>query len=188
MKKLRQNLLLAVLCGLIGSSFTGYKAYGQNKKSQGALQPVQGLTVFDAKGQRIGTVLGFGSASGSFPTIAFRVEGRLVILNVEQHKIRGGEFTREVSSFYFESPNCTGPAFGSPGTPDATVAPIQVLDGTKLYVVDGPPTTIFVRSQGSTSSPSNPCVTIDPPFQTVGKPVRFLIDLADHFQPPFTLR
>jgi hypothetical protein len=188
MKQLREYMLLAALSVLLLHSFTSYKAYAQNKGKQDALQPVQGLTVFDGNGKRVGTVLGFAGGSGAFPSVAFRLDGRLIILNVERHRFTGSGFTGTFGSFYFESANCTGTPFvpGPAGSGD-TLAPGHILDGTFLLAPDGAARTIIVRSQGSTSLPTQ-CEIHATPFPSVASPWRFLIDLADEFQPPFTLR
>ena len=193
MKNLRENFLLAALSVLLGFSFTGYKAYAQNKDNQDALQPVQGLTVFDAKGKRVGNVLGFTLDTGGFwggaATVALRVGGELVILYVTPDGFTGSEhgFTKNMNPLYFESSGCTGAASMNPQTVNPALAPPHILHGTKLYAFDGPPRTVIVGSLGYSDIRDNPCQPVNP-HEILAQPLRFLIDLGTQFQPPFTMK
>jgi len=190
--KVQKSLTQAVLSLLLICSAAGHKADAQNKGNQNAIQPVQSLTVFDANGKRVGNVLGFyvensSAFRGGDATVALRVGGELVILYVKPDRFTGKEhgFTQESTSLYFASSNCTGPAYTVTHivTPFPTLVGPHVLHGTKLYALDGPPKSIILGSIGSISS-------CDPvPFvETIKQPLRFLTDLADQFQPPFTLK
>lgn len=191
MKEVRKTLTQAVLSILLICSVAAHKAYPQNRGKQDAIQPVQPLTVFDGNGKRVGNVLGFfvenlSTVRGGDATVALRAGGELVILYVKPNRFTGKEhgFTQESTSLYFESSNCTGQAYTStPGLtpPPALVGP-HVLHGTKLYALDGPPKSIVLGSIGSISS----CDPVS--AETVKQPLRFLTDLVDQFQPPFTLR
>ena len=180
----RRRFLMGILLIFLGYNLAATEAYAKEKNSP---QPVQSLAVFDAQGKRVGNVLGF---VGVIAKVAYRIDGELVILNVGRQGFTGdgGGFLQNFGSFYFESVNCTGTPFDTSGggAPSILMAPAHLLDGTKLYSYGGPPKTIIVRSQGSTSSPSW-CQPLSS-FQQVASPMRLLIDLADHFQPPFTLR
>ena len=150
------------------------------------LQPVQGLTVFDAKGKRVGTVIGFGNTT-ELPTVAFRVHGRLVILKVDRDRFTNSRFA-VTNSIFFESGNCTGTAFASmePLSDTFTLAPIHILNGMGVYAFNGPRRTVVVGSQKSSDSP-NQCMALSS-YEDFLVPLRLLIDLGTQFQPPFTLR
>lgn len=184
MNELRKYVILAIVSVLFLLSFASHKTYAEDKDRP---QPVQGLTVFDANGKRVGSVLGFGGTS-ELPTVAFRVDGRLVILNVGRNRFEQSGFTGDFTtgSFLYESANCVGAPFFVLLPPD-TSSPFHILNGTKLYALAGAPKTIIVSSEGITTFTNSSCSPVSP-FQAVARPLRLLIDLADHFQPPFTLR
>jgi len=188
MEKLRKNFLLIAISILLSYCFTSYTVHAQNRGNQDALQPVQGLSIFDAKGKRVGTVLGSTGYNGIPPSVAFRLDGRLIILEVERHRFTGNGFTRTFSSFYFESDNCTGTPFVSgPAESGDTLAPHHILDGNVLLAPDGATRNIIVKSQGSTNLP-NQCEIHATPFPSLASPWRFLVDLSTQFQPPFTMK
>ena len=179
-KKLRKRFLLSSLCALLlGCSLAGYKAYGNDKDP---IQPAQNLTIFDSKGKKVGNFLGFSSGAA---IVAFRVNAELVVLYIHTFGYADGGFLMRNSDLYFESSNCTGTPFNSSGGL-VGLAPFHILDGTKVYSLDGPLKTIIPKSRGSTSYPDT-CQPVDP-GPTNATPLRFLIDLGTQFQPPFTLK
>ena len=184
MKNLRKGLLLISIFLLLGCSFVVYKAYAEDKANKGRLLPANDLTVFDGTGKRVGTVLGFW---GTNATIAFRLDGEMVIIGVNRERFDfvNGYTSRDLE-FYFESSNCTGTPFTTwTGGTTTQLAPIHVIDGTNLYGLDSL-TSIIVKSRGSIINPSI-CTPLNS-FQTNSFPLRFLIDLNTQFQPPFTVR
>ena len=77
MKKLQRIILLFVASIVLGSSLMSYTAYAQGLQG---LQPVQGLTVFDTKGNRVGNVLSTDSPIGApAAVVAFNFDSRLII-------------------------------------------------------------------------------------------------------------
>jgi len=189
----RRFLVGTILCMLFGWSFGGHKVYAQNRDNQNRLQPVQGLAVFDANGKRVGNVQGLyvesrGGTWGGAATVAFRFDGELVILYVGADGFTGEErgFTQNGSPLAFESANCTGTALISPPSillP--SLAPRHILQGTKLYRFEGSPKNAVLSSAMELPGPH--CISFNPQ-EAIAQPLRFLTDLADHFQPPFTLR
>ncbi|OFV90947.1 MAG: hypothetical protein A3H28_03510 [Acidobacteria bacterium RIFCSPLOWO2_02_FULL_61_28] len=195
MMRQRKSLLLAALTFFLGCSFLSPGGKAEEK----TIQPVQNLTIFDGGGKRVGTVLGFnfestgglqGFVQGGDATVAMRIAGELVILYVRLDRFIGKEqgFTLDYTNatLRFESSNCAGtpyiPAPNVPPTPP--LAPLHVLNGTRLYALGGPPRSIVLRSieQNSSCSPVNPVESVQE------QPLRFLIDLSTQFQPPFTMR
>jgi len=177
-----KDFRVIVLSLLLGLGLAHQNGFAGEKSTT---QPVQSLSVFDSNGKRVGSVLGF-AGSNELPTVGLRVDGRLIVLKVERDKFSQSGFTAEYSTLYFESSNCTGTPF-IPGTAAPLPAPFNILDGTKLYAFEGPQRDLIIRSTGSTSLPNIPCEPVNsvPGFM---QPLRFLTDLAEHFQPPFTLR
>ena len=186
-KVLRTRSLLAVLSLLLGCGLTAYRANSEEKLTKDGLQPVQGLAVFDAKGKKVGNVLGI---QGPDATIAFRANGELVVANVDFFGFtsHNGGFTHvlepNANVFFFESSSCVDTPFIPLGFGGTSLAPLHILDGTKLYTSGGPQTNMIVRAQGSGGS----CVPAVNPWQSPATPLRLLIDLGTQFQPPFTLR
>ena len=179
----KRNILLVVLVSLLFEiSFAA-----QHTDARENVQPVENLSVVDGRGRRVGNVLGFRE---QIAKIALRIDGELAILNVSPQGFTGdgGGFLFNSGPFYFESTNCTGTPFDQSGggEPPLALAPVHLLDGTKLYSRAGSPRSIIVRSWGSTSS-SGWCQPLNS-FQQMASPWRFLIDLSTQFQPPFTLR
>ena len=184
----KQNSTVLFVRGVILLGSLTMAMIASAESPQQGLQPVQNRTVIDGIGKRVGMLLGW-AGSTAVPTVAFKFRGRLVFLGIEPHKLSGGFLTAEYTNLMFESANCTGTAFVPFGTVNMSLAARNLLDGTKLYAYDfaGPAQNIIVRSSGSTSDPSNPCQSVAS-SQANGLPLRFLVDLADEFQPPFTLR
>lgn len=174
---MKRSRFAALVLALLSLGFAIGKAYGQN-----GVQPVERLTVVDANGKRIGAVVGFDT----YPVVAFRFEKRLVILRVDWNQFLGqGTLTVEQRQFAFESSNCTGTPF-TVGAFGPRLAPIHLLDLHKVLAQDGPPRTIVVRSQGSTSTDA--CEPVNAVNVTGATPWRLLIDLNTHFQMPLALQ
>jgi hypothetical protein len=144
---------------------------------------VQSLTVLDGNAKRVGNVLGFGPAAG-VATVSFRVNGELVVISVNHDGFTiNSSFTNGPGSLIFESTNCMGTAFAVFGPPGPSLAPLHLLSGTLLYAWDGPQTTIIEKSQLD-----NGICQTEGPGQTVGTPLRLVIDLSTQFKPPFTMK
>lgn len=76
-KMLRSSVLLAVLAVVLGCCIPSQNTYAKNDNN--SIQPVQSLTVFDGRGKKVGSVLGF---LGANPIVALRVGGELAILSL----------------------------------------------------------------------------------------------------------
>ena len=91
----------------------------------------------------------------------------------------------------FESSNCTGTGFITPGWASTAhsngFVPIHFLEGKKLYGLGGAPKAVVIGSQETYVAPNYTCVSFSP-YQVTLQPLRFLIDLSTQFQPPFTMR
>ena len=183
-QKSKQGFCVAVFLAVIGCSFARQQVRAEEKDIN-PLQTIQTLTVFDANGKRVGNVI---TLFGTYASVAFRIRGEIVVLGVSSVQFEGTNGLAERnSSLTFESANCTGMPFYPRSNPfPPGLAPFHILDGSKLYTVDGPPRTAIIRSTGSTSFPGV-CGPIGS-FQATQLPLRFLIDLATQFQPPFTLK
>jgi len=175
--------VLAVAVVLIGYGFLRLESQGPN-----GVQPVDRLTVVDAKGKRVGGVLGFKDSG--LPMIALRIERRLVILGVSNIRFEETRFTLRFNEFRFESANCTGTPYlaGYGGFFDDDMAPQYVLHYTKLFAPDGDRRRVVIRSQGPAANVPGTSCRPDTGEWPDALPLRFVIDLANEFQPPFTLQ
>ena len=188
MKTSQKNLLLTLIVLLLTSGLV----WGGEAKDK--VKPVDGFTILDSRGRKVGSVLGFwpiaqDHAWGGPATVGLLIEGELVVLYVNPDGFTGlfGGFTRNLG-VTFESSNCNGPAFTSPLVIDKALAPPHVLVGTRLYSFDGSPKNTVIASHEHFNGMTYICETFSQPESPQMQPLRFLIDLADHFQPPFTLR
>lgn len=171
--------VVAVAVVLLGYGFLRLESQGPD-----GVQPVDRLTVVDAKGKRVGNALGF---DGSLPSIAFRIERSLVLLTVNYNRFEGNRFTLRTSDLLFESTNCTGtPYLAGEGAYEPDL-PHHVLLFTKLFAPDGDRRRVVIRSQGIPNGSGGTCrpYVLEYP---AALPLRFVIDLANEFQPPFTLQ
>lgn len=179
MKHLRRNLLLLVASIALGSSSMNYGAYAQ----QTTLQPIENLGVFDSRGTRVGNVIGF---VGDYPSVSVNIAGKLVILQVRGTKFFGAGLQLGSGNLglVFESTTCSGTPFVSGEFVEELVSPITIVNNKKLYSVDGSSRTILAASALNDDDPN--CIQIGPE-QMTATPLRFLLDLATRFQPPFKL-
>ena len=202
MKKWRRSILLLVALLALGSSLMKPEAYAQNNDSQGSVQPVQGLAIFDATSRRIGNVIAVSTPTVGgepLPIIALRVDTSLFTLAVSTATSDAGpQFfgashvlgTDSLQGVYFESANCSGTPFAPVDLLDLrspTLVPQNLVSHNRLYLLDGTERTILARSVLG-DDPSNSCAELDPAQELTATPIRFLIDLGARFQPPFTLR
>ena len=181
--------MLAVLALAFLLNFSSQRAIAQDRGDKDTLQPVQGLTVFDANSKRVGAVLGFTGSNGNDTVVAFRFRGELIIIAIDGNGLRfaPSPFGWGANPFFFESSNCMGTPFELASSTRPTLAPSIFLMGSNLYTPDGPPRNIIARSRKSMNFPDNPCFPVNS-LATTGIPWRFLIDLGTQFQPPFTMR
>ena len=177
-KQFGKNTLLAALTLLLICGLASHRAYAADDKDKDSIQPVQSLTVFDVNGKKVGGVL---DATVTIATVAFRVNGELVILDLT-HDHFGG--TSQGPSLLFESTNCMGTAFVISGPPGPSLAPLHILSGTLLYDYTATSTTITAKSQLDGSN----CQAISPYQPPPVLPLRLLIDLSTQFTPPFIMK
>jgi len=173
----------------IGTAFL-LTAYAQRLRSP------QQLAVYDADGKKVGVVTGAEHVYGAFlPAVPFKVDQVPLFLQV----FRDGFVGQSVVAW--ESTDCSGTPFltvGAPGDfrPPSALPLVGVgLPGNTVYVEDGPPRTINVRSystfplQGPPPWPPHRCVLPGiTPWTRVSVPARPLIDMNTEFRPPFTVR
>ena len=169
----KDRLALFVFALLFASSIT---------RAEQPPQPVEKLTVWDSNGKMVGVAL------DSLPSVALRVEGRLLILAVTSQAL--------VSSFsgigtvdqplYFTSTDCRGAAYFDPTeTPGGTtigLVPLSILSGSEVYVPDGSPLSLLYESFLFFGNCTTQEATI------TATPLRLLIDLSNFFTPPFSIK
>lgn len=154
------------------------------------VHPTQQLSVYDADGKKVGVVSGGNYTYGQFvPLVPFKVDDIPFLLMV----FRDGFLLS--GTVGYESTNCSGPpmVFSYNSSPSSLPQSAVGLPGTTIYVENGPPRTITVRSYLTPpvgwldgSQPPSSCVPYLAP--RLGYPARALIDLNTQFKPPLTVR
>lgn len=156
--------------------------------------PTQQLTVYDADNRKVGVVSGGNYTYGQFvPLVPFKVDNIPFLLEVFRDGIRLN------GTVVYESTNCSGPplVFSYNSSPSSLPQSAVGLPGTTIYVENGPPRTITVRSYSTAPvgwldykpQPPSSCVpTLPELFPGVAYPGRALIDLNTQFRPPFIVR
>ena len=158
--------------------------------------PDEKLTVVDSNGKLVGNVLGFGVCAGVFgtpgavPIVSFRVEGIRIVLSVGAENFYTETLGHCFNTLWFTSTDCSEPAYvnhieeGFEEGGVAPVVPLNFLLGTKVLVPYGQPTNVNLRSK--LLDPET-CESF-PEEELSVTPLRALIDLSNHFTPPFSLK
>ncbi len=145
--------------------------------SSQTIQPVEQLMVVDGNGKRVGLVLGVGSTV----IVGFKVDRIPIVLAVYRTFFQG-------HAVYWESTDCSGtPLLPSGGVGLFPPAGVSFPGNTVFVPVpNGEERTATVRSRADTRE----CSSIDFPFpfQIKVVPARALLNLDNHFTPPFSLR
>ncbi len=157
---------------------------------------VKNLRVFDARGKRVGEVMAAGVTSLASVMVPLRAQGYVFALEVFPDRFSSFGLIGTQNEFvFFEKENCLGNPFlsvpfGSFMLPVVAVAP----PGSTVYLADpeGVPRTVPVKSRLSASTATNPggiCENLGGGF-FVGRGVLALplVDLDEHFTPPFRVR
>jgi len=147
-----------------------------------SLKTVQGASVWDAKGKKVGNIVGFSSIPTD-PVVAFNSNGMIFFFGVRRDRFISVPPSSE-GSVNFESNDCTETGFTSISIPEEAILPVYYLAGSKLYIPDGPERDLTVNSVWD---PNTGCTQIGPsPYNAV--PLRLVIDFGPQFQPPFSVR
>ena len=142
------------------------------------VEPVKSLAVYDANGRLVGEVF---DAELPNPVVVINVDGIPVALTVSKSAL-GPAGNTSLGSLYFESADCTGPAFTDTRGTDELFQPVVQQD-TRLYSLAESEQATNIRSFLHSDGV---CELFA--FDGAMTPVAQLVDLATQFQPPFELR
>lgn len=153
------------------------------------IQSVSGLTVIDANGKRVGSVIGSFKAPDAIGTdaVALQVDGHIFRLNFTRTTIKAPTIVR----LFFESSNCTGTPYvetsGDGVNLDALI-PESVIEppGQTVYVADttDTPTVRMLGSQFGLTA--DDCIPTPSSLRLTVVRALPLLDLATNpFVPPF---
>jgi hypothetical protein len=180
------TLLTAAILLCSGYS-SGHAQTGLHLKGQ--------VSVFDTNGKKVGKVIGFLSDRFAehvppfFPVVAFTIGDRLQVLGVTRDGFVSSGLTHPGElGHYFQSNDCSGTLFLSHAAvsqypPD--LFSFGYLFANKLYVPDGPPRPVFMKSILDVTCGSRESSPIE---ISDAVPTRVLVDLGAKFTPPFTVR
>ena len=147
------------------------------------IQPPGGLTVVDANGRRVGSVIAPDTVGTD--EVALQVDGHIFRLNFTRTTIQAPV----TLNIYFESPDCTGTPYLSANDINFdSLIPESVIDppGQTIYVADltDTPTQRWMRSQLGVTTACVQSPTVG--FQSTAVRAVPLLDLATTpFTPPF---
>jgi hypothetical protein len=179
-------------------TFAAYlHAQGNGNKTVPPVQPVSQLSVYDAKGIKVGGVVGFGSGGAANTALTINtatVINRLVVLTAHPGPntifntvpLSGsgvGTFDVELD---FSTPNCTGIpyAHGLILSGMSALTPITLVNSGKLYAPDGPlQETVSYLSNMDLYGQCHSANSMD-----FGQPVKLFFDLNTQFGAPFFMR
>ena len=142
------------------------------------------IVVVDSLGKTVGGVASLQGPAGA--VVGLEVDGQLVVLQVTHDRFIGNADT----AILYESSDCSGSAYVSPGPISfgpSLAAVVIGPPGATAYVgnPNGPLVPISWRSwQNLNSEECNPQV---PAAHEQALPVTPLVDLSEHFTPPFSL-
>ena len=159
------------------------------------------LAVYDAYGKRVGVVSGArgafgGTGSGFKPIVSFKFQDVPFMLMVYRDGFQATE------GVVWESTDCSGQPFIRPGiqpgypfSPSSLPVVAVGIPGSTVYVENGPARSITVRSfstsriqlDGRFPEPSRCYSDGFTPYSVMAVPARPLVDMNDHFTPPFTV-
>jgi hypothetical protein len=166
------NLIIGAVVLVIAGSL----AYGLSAGPQ----PVEKLIVVDSRGKVVGNVVGT-QFLGFNTAVAFRLEGRLFVLNVQRNGLLG------FGTLSFESSNCTGTPYGvdlPAQFANNYLGTLYTISGGKAYEPSGPVVSnLIVNSYLDSDGVCQPQTS-----QDNFSPLRFVADLNRFFTPPFTLK
>jgi hypothetical protein len=148
-----------------------------------ALRSQQHLTVLDSTGKRIGRVVGNGNLVGT-PLVALTADDRLLVLGADSTRFYGSD-----AVLLFESNDCSSPPFMEADR--GGLLPRTVVWTNRVFVPVG--------NEAARLLTMNSVVFVEPdtavcqdrsaePQELVATPAREVVDLAQHFTPPFHLR
>ncbi len=144
-----------------------------NGSSQ-TIQSGENLTVVDGNGKKVGPVVG---AFTRWVIVALRVERVPILVFVYRNRFAG-------DAVLFESSDCSGtPLLFSDDDPLPIWKTGVGGPGSTVYVPDGDARTVTVRSSSDVGGRCFSWVAT-----RLVRPARALINLDNHFTPPFTLR
>jgi hypothetical protein len=180
MKKRFTNILSLILSVLVLTTVVSQSGHAQG------LQLQQGLTVFDAKGNKVGSVLRLDAPFSA--SVAFTFEKRLIVAGVTRDHLglppSQSQFVQFGGALLFESVGCLGRPFSEFAlSTDPTLTPLNWFVGSRVYMPDGPAQTVSVKSQ---MFGNGGCISFD--TQRGATPLKFLVDLESYFQPPFAVK
>ena len=175
---------------VMGLAVTLFFLTSQPGHAQADLQVQTGLTVIDAKGKRVGNVLGFTPTRiiegiGSGPVVALKVNGVLLVLAVEPDRFIGQK------ELLFQSSDCSGTPYLDVYDPVVRLMPTTAVVGGIVYAQNGNPQTVFITScmSGLDPSPtSRTCRPVSFPSTMSVVPAVPVFDVSAHFTPPFSIR
>lgn len=173
-------------------------AFGQQRHpGQARVQPVQQMTVEDAGGKTIGRVIGAISVSNiesanslnlkMRTTVLLQVDGTVVPVMVGRDRFYGG------GGLVYESEDCLGTPFFSPGAPLPETDAPSLLPQTAI----GPPgQTIYMAVPGAAQRAISKRSVLEFGLRCTNEtgdipnaiPTQPLVDLLTVFTPPFSLR
>jgi hypothetical protein len=139
------------------------------------------MTIVDHAGKRLGEVIGFGGVSQG-ALIALRVDEELLVLGADSNRLYG---TRSV--LVFESADCSGTPFMDD---IGGIEPPSVVWSSRVFTPtpDEPRRMITVNSVVSVEPDKAVCEDrIAAPQEVLMRPARQIMNIADHFTPPFAL-
>ena len=167
----------AMACVACLLAFEAHRAHGFTIRTPSS------LTVFDAKGKRVGKVLDMDFPTPLRAVVALEINRFLVLLLVDKDG-----FTSFLDRLRFESTDCTGPAYVDPPFPTnlLSISPAAVaMPGSTVYAPTGGAQTFTERS--SRAVPNGGC-EIPTPNERLGVLATPLIDLNTVFTGPFSVR
>ncbi len=161
--------------------FSFSTAYGQSQ-----IQPKANLAVFDANGQRVAPVYDTTSSLliGGEPVIALEVDRVLLVLTVLKTHFIGRQ-----AALAFETSDCSGTPFMETGPVTDPLIPGNLVWNNRAYVLQPgePARTITLRSVVWVEPDIAECLPQEP-YEITLAPAYQLIDLNQHYVPPFVLK
>lgn len=142
------------------------------------VEPVKQLTVHDANGRLLGRVI---QVENGGAVVAIQVGETPVALTALKSVLTTTQNTVGTQVF-FESDDCTGRPLLPEVPEEVALFPKVVLNNSRLYLVVGAEEIADVRSFMTFEG-----VCVQEEFSAQAWEGEFLVDLAQEFQPPFTM-
>lgn len=176
--RLSARALVTLVAALAVVAASALVAVGADTKAKPAA-----WTAFDARGRMVGSVVGF-QANGAI--VHLRVGSVPAVVLVFADHFEAPDQTTYYDALEFESADCTGAPLGSVIGSPSDIAPITVLNGSKIYANVGYGRAVTLASYRAVDGVS--CIRFGAPVETVEADLVLLTDLASDFQAPYSIR